>query len=711
MLKCFSASFASTNCKVGRTVIIAFLAIFLYSCDDQERKDSDHIVYVDNIREEASRMMDKGETTRALAFFDSAYQAIENPGTGDEIRKFTFKGQNYYKKLKDYNSAITQMDSIFLLLSNEDLKKEYIRDYSTALFQKGDLLFEMRRFNDAYQYYYRGKLIAQTILDPCAVSEYTYRLGMVSFKQSKFNESINNFKQCFEHSAYCIKDFPNFALRQELLSNIALSYGKLGMIDSSLNYSYKALAFIAEGSTEYPDRKDYVDMARAVVFGNQSEQYYKKGDTLTAISLLQKSIETNTRKGFDLPDAQIAMAKLGEIYVDSDMLYEACEIGERLKVSLDTSYNLFVDIGFNKLNWKYNDKLQKPDEAYVYLQKYIRLKDSLDLMNKKLVSADVDREFENIEQQYNYSLLSKANDLKKGYLYIALIFAVMALVILLLIWYNWRNTKSNIAALTKLNKQIIFQNTQLGQTLDDLRQSNSDKDKILKIVAHDLRNPLGAIVSISSLLLDENNFTEEQRELGKMLKTLGLQSVDMISDLLAANLSYRAEEMKMESIDVSALVQECLEQLKFKADEKDQKLELEIWNDVKIMGDREKLSRVLSNLVVNAIKFSDLKATVKVKMQVKDEKLELAILDQGIGIPDNLKDKIFDPFTEAKRAGTSGEQPFGLGLSISRQIVEAHGGSIWFESQENQGTTFYIALPLVLDRPDVEEKSAQKELT
>ena len=706
MVKCFSASFASTICEVGRTVITAFFIIFLYSCDTQERKDSDHIVYVDNIREQANRMLDKGETTKALAFFDSAYQEIENPGTGDEIRKFTFKGQNYYPKIKDFKSAITHIDSIFLLLSTEELKKEYIRDYSTSFFQKGDLLFDLKRFNESYQYYYRGKLIAQTILDPCAVSEYTYRLGMVSYKQSKFSEAINNFKQCFEHSAYCIKDFRNFALRQELLANISLSYGRSGMVDSSLSYSYKALAFIAEGSKDYPDRKDYIDMARAVVFGNQSEQYYKRGDTLTAIALLQKSIATNTRKGFDLSDAQMAMAKLGELYVETGRLDEACELKEELKASLDTSYNLFVDIGFNKLNWKYSDKLEEPNVAYLYLQKYIKLKDSLDKINKKLVSADVDREFQNIEQQYNYTLLSKANDLKKGYLYILALFGVMAFAILLLIWYNWRNTKSNVAALTKLNKQIIFQNTQLGQTLDDLKQSNSDKDRILKVVAHDLRNPLGAIVSISSLLLDENNFTEEQKELGKMLKTLGLQSVEMISDLLAANLSYRAEEMKMEPIEVSLLLQECLEQLKFKADEKDQKLELEIWEDVKIVGDREKLSRVLSNLVVNAIKFSAPKATVKVKMELKDSKLEVAVQDHGIGIPDNLKDKIFDPFTEAKRSGTLGEQPFGLGLSISKQIIEAHGGKIWFESKENQGTTFYVELPVKLKTLEIEEKPA-----
>jgi signal transduction histidine kinase len=71
----------------------------------------------------------------------------------------------------------------------------------------------------------------------------------------------------------------------------------------------------------------------------------------------------------------------------------------------------------------------------------------------------------------------------------------------------------------------------------------------------------------------------------------------------------------------------------------------------------------------------------------------ITVEDEGIGIPDNLKDKIFDMFSEAKRKGTAGEQPFGLGLAISKQIVEAHGGNIWFESREKGGTAFYVKLP------------------
>lgn len=694
MAKSLSAHFVNLLTKVCGAVFITATVFFLFSCNESITENTDHTTYVDSIREKANRMLDKGDFKKALTFFDSAYSRVENPGIGDEIRKFNFKGQNYYPKLGEHKIALTHVDSIFPLLLNEDLKKKYIREYSSALFQKGDLLFELKRFNEAYQYYYRGNLIARTILDPCAVSGYTYRLGMVNYKQMKYAEAINNFKQCYEDAAFCPKDFKNFALRQELLANISLSYGKLNMSDSSLDFGAKALAFIKEEGKVFPDRHDYIEMAKAVVYGHESDQYYKKGDTLTAISLLEKSYETNSQKGFDLPDAQIALARLGYIYVESGRLDEACQIGEKLKASLDTSYNLFVDIRLQKLYWKYYDELKKPEEAYVFLQKYIQLKDSLDNRNKKLVSADADREFQNIEQQYNYNLLSKENDEKRSYLYALAVFVLMALPILLLIWHNWRSSKSNVSSLMKLNKQITFQNTQLEQTLNDLQQSNDDKDKILKVVAHDLRNPLGAIVSISSILLDEEGISDENVELLKMLKTSGLQSIEMISDLLSANLNYRPEEMKMEKIDMRMLLNECVDQLKFKAEEKEQQLELEVEDDAVVLADREKLQRVLSNLIVNAIKFSKLKATVKIKMTIREDKMELSVSDQGIGIPDELKSKIFDPFTKAKRWGTSGEQPFGLGLSISKQIVEAHEGKIWFESEENKGTVFYVELPV-----------------
>jgi signal transduction histidine kinase len=80
-------------------------------------------------------------------------------------------------------------------------------------------------------------------------------------------------------------------------------------------------------------------------------------------------------------------------------------------------------------------------------------------------------------------------------------------------------------------------------------------------------------------------------------------------------------------------------------------------------------------------------------MVLKPHHLQIAVQDQGIGVPDEMKQEIFNMFTNAMRPGTSGEQSFGLGLAISRQIIEAHNGKIWFESAPGQGTTFFIDLP------------------
>jgi signal transduction histidine kinase len=103
--------------------------------------------------------------------------------------------------------------------------------------------------------------------------------------------------------------------------------------------------------------------------------------------------------------------------------------------------------------------------------------------------------------------------------------------------------------------------------------------------------------------------------------------------------------------------------------------------------------RVVSNLISNAIKFSPVGETIHLKCINESSHIQIAVADHGIGIPDEMKDKVFNMFTDAKRAGTIGEKSFGLGLSICKQIIEKHHGKIWFESKPGNGTTFYIRLP------------------
>jgi len=108
----------------------------------------------------------------------------------------------------------------------------------------------------------------------------------------------------------------------------------------------------------------------------------------------------------------------------------------------------------------------------------------------------------------------------------------------------------------------------------------------------------------------------------------------------------------------------------------------------------DKIRRVINNILSNAIKFSHTNSTIEVTLEQKAQDVHISIKDTGIGIPEKNKPFVFDMFTDVKAAGTAGEMPNGLGLSISLQIARAHKGDIWFESKEGVGTTFHLVFPV-----------------
>ncbi|MGB9109838.1 MAG: ATP-binding protein, partial [Telluria sp.] len=110
--------------------------------------------------------------------------------------------------------------------------------------------------------------------------------------------------------------------------------------------------------------------------------------------------------------------------------------------------------------------------------------------------------------------------------------------------------------------------------------------------------------------------------------------------------------------------------------------------------DRDRLTQVLTNLLSNAIKFSDTGGEVRVRLDALDETLRIAVADHGAGIPAAFHERVFQRFAQADSADSRKKGGTGLGLSICRTIVEEHGGAIWFDSVEGEGTTFFIELPV-----------------
>jgi signal transduction histidine kinase len=275
-----------------------------------------------------------------------------------------------------------------------------------------------------------------------------------------------------------------------------------------------------------------------------------------------------------------------------------------------------------------------------------------------------------------------------------------------LVLKNWNRSKKDVQVVNDLNKQVNIQKIDLEKTLEELKSSILEKDRILRTVAHDLRNPIGGIASLT-LAMEDDEFTAGQKELINLIKETSNNSLELINEILEATNS-GAAKLNKEWTDINSLLSNSVELLRFKAAEKDQHIQL-LLLDVpeKLLINREKIWRVVSNLISNAVKFSPVGETIVVNIRDLKKEVEISVKDNGIGIPENMTSKIFNTFTDAKRLGTAGEKSFGLGLSISKQIVESHGGKIWFDSSTGGGTIFYVKLPKQLQGKTNPSKNQQ----
>ncbi len=244
-------------------------------------------------------------------------------------------------------------------------------------------------------------------------------------------------------------------------------------------------------------------------------------------------------------------------------------------------------------------------------------------------------------------------------------------------------------------KDIYFKNQyKLELAYNELSKSKEEKDRILNVVAHDLRSPLNGISGISKMMLSDDNLIDSSKELLKLIEQSAESTLRLISDLMETNITL-LDHYNFQLIDLNKLVNQSLQILVFTAKEKSIILEINITKqNILINADKDKIDRVISNLISNAIKFSKYESIIHVTLNQKEEFAELIVKDNGIGIPYKLQSKVFDLFTTAKRKGTAGEKSFGLGLAICKKIIELHGGQIKLESQEGIGSTFIVKLPL-----------------
>lgn len=214
----------------------------------------------------------------------------------------------------------------------------------------------------------------------------------------------------------------------------------------------------------------------------------------------------------------------------------------------------------------------------------------------------------------------------------------------------------------------------------------------LLAAAHDLRSPIAAISMLGTILKANPALSEQLYLIDKLSESCDYAEV-LIQDILTTEQS-QSEDLALNDEDLDGLVDECAVSLSDKLEGKELILSKQLRCKKTIKADRLKLKRAISNILSNSIKFTHPGGMISLSTkETADDRVVLVVRDTGIGIPETMREKIFDKFTKAKRAGTVGEPTTGLGLYLTKTIIESHGGTIDMESDGKTGTSFIISLP------------------
>lgn len=250
--------------------------------------------------------------------------------------------------------------------------------------------------------------------------------------------------------------------------------------------------------------------------------------------------------------------------------------------------------------------------------------------------------------------------------------------------------------LSRLNNELATTQRELAKSNAELDRLNIQKNELLGIAAHDLRNPLQVILTYSHFLLEEaSDLAPEHREFVRTISSSSRFMLHLVDDLLdVARIEAGTLDLDLAPVDLDGLVEHNIALNRVLAEPKGTRIELR--REGKLPGmvlDAAKIEQVLNNLIGNAVKFSPPGSTVEVRLAAGEEGVTLSVRDQGAGIKPEELESLFRPFQKGRNRSTAGEKSTGLGLAIVKRIVEGHRGEIRVESAPGEGSVFHVRLP------------------
>jgi len=253
----------------------------------------------------------------------------------------------------------------------------------------------------------------------------------------------------------------------------------------------------------------------------------------------------------------------------------------------------------------------------------------------------------------------------------------------------------DVTALVRAEEALTRQAQQLSLRSERLRELDEMKDEFISLVSHELRTPLTSIIGYVKLLRDKRVGEQHADHYADVIQRNSQRLLRLVEDLLFLSQNHPGKmAVELRSADLGEIAAGAVEEIRPEAERRNIGLALSASAAPRLPVDAARITQLLGNLISNAVKFTQDGGKVQVEVGTEGDQAVLTVADTGVGIPAADRERIFDRFFRSAVATRQAIPGTGLGLTIARDIVAAHDGTITVESDEGRGSTFKIWLPL-----------------
>lgn len=528
---------------------------------------------------------------------------------------------------------------------------------------KGDLQLSLRYYSDA-NYYYRS------FNDLIGNVQTKMRIALVYNENGENEKSIRSF----EHALLLGKNLKKDSIISLVLSNYLLLYSDKISKDTIPVYLKRARQIAAR----YHD-------ARIPIIADQilAKEYIKQGDIKKGIEMLNNASSNATRLNLNYLNLDI-LINLGDILQKTDLDSALLEYKKGLLIAEQKGYLIYTQIIAKKLFDIYTLKNDLSNA-----QKYSTLLISVYEKEDKMKNASG---IDYIDYAIKDQQLKRASDkdkYKKDIISILLILFTAVVIIGVILYYLLRLKQKHSAALEKLNEMMRSENA-------ELETNHEFNNRLISILAHDFRQPLGVLKTLATLLKDDSLNKTEIDQLVESMDSSSTISLEIFENILQwikrqlSGFTYESQPLLLKQLIDEAilplmpLVRSC---------------NLIINNCVDpnavIHGDKELIQFINRNLIHNAIKFTPDFSTITIYSSTTEQKSIVSIKDEGKGISAEKLDHLFD-FKKELKYGSEKEKGAGIALMICKDFIQKINGEIWVENAAEKGAIFNYSLPILV---------------